>query len=174
MISRAHPLTSTLAEALVEASLDRETLPELGIGRVGAWPTPAVEQKTELFLLRIRYKLTVHARKERLLLAEEAALVALQQGKIVASGEKARLLLNTPAASDLAENTRDRFIDGAREALDDTLNGPISDFVNERTEELAADHDRLRAAAGSFSRVSVEALQPPDVIGLFTLLPSET
>jgi hypothetical protein len=33
------------------------------------------------------------------------------------------------------------------------------------------DHARLRAAAGSASRVTVEAVLPPDVIGLFVLMP---
>ena len=39
--------------------------------------------------------------------------------------------------------------------------------------ELVEDHARLRAAAGSVSRVSVEAVLPPDVIGLFVLMPGE-
>jgi len=43
LLTRTHPLTSTLAEALVEASLDSEAMIGLGIGRVGAWPTKAVE-----------------------------------------------------------------------------------------------------------------------------------
>ena len=42
----------------------------VGIGRVGAWPTPAVEQVTRLLLLRLRHQLTTHARRERLLLVE--------------------------------------------------------------------------------------------------------
>ncbi len=36
LLTRTHPLTSTLADAVVEASLDPETLSGLGIGRVGA------------------------------------------------------------------------------------------------------------------------------------------
>jgi hypothetical protein len=36
-----------------------------------------------------------------------------------------------------------------------------------------ADHARLRTASGSTSRVTVEAVQPPDVIGLFALMPGE-
>ncbi|HCE21782.1 MAG TPA: helicase, partial [Hyphomonas sp.] len=110
LLTRTHPLTATLAESLVEASLDPETLSELGIGRVGAWPTPAVQQMTRLALLRIRFKLTVHARKERLLLAEEAALVALQGTEVLAVGDAARDLLATPAVADLAPVARDRFI----------------------------------------------------------------
>lgn len=173
LLTRTHPLTATLAEALVEASLDPEALSGLGIGRVGAWPTSAVQQVTRVVLLRIRFKLTVHARKERLLLAEEAALVALQGGKIIANGEAARAFLNTPATSDLASSARDRFIGKAKEDLPDLLGGPLAEFVKTRSEELMQDHARLRAAAGSASRVTVEAVLPPDVIGLFVLMPSE-
>lgn len=173
LLTRTHSLTAALAEALVEASLDPETLSGLGIGRVGAWPTPAVESVTRIALLRIRFKLTIHARKERLLLAEDAALVALHDETIIASDDAARALLDTPAASDLAPAARDRFIERARESLPDLIGDPIAAFVHARADELAEDHARLRAAAGSTSRVSVEGIHPPDVIGLFVLLPSE-
>ncbi|ALL13168.1 DEAD/DEAH box helicase [Caulobacter henricii] len=172
LLTRTHPLTASLAESLVEASLDQEALPDLGIGRVGAWPTTAVTNMTRLALLRVRYKLTIHARKERLLLAEEAALVALQGATIVASGEDARALLSTPATADLATIARDRLINTAQEELPKLLEGPLAQFVNQRAAELVEDHARLRAAAGSISRVSVEAVLPPDVIGLFVLMPA--
>lgn len=173
LLTRTHPLTATLAEALVEASLDPESLSGLGIGRVGAWPTTAVKQVTRLALLRIRFKLTVHARKERLLLAEEAALVAVQGARIVAIGEEARELLNAPATADFAPIARDRFIARAKEELPGLLEGPIAEFVRLRAQELMQDHARLRAASGSASRVTVEAVLPPDAIGLFTLMPGE-
>jgi superfamily II DNA or RNA helicase len=173
LLTRTHPLTATLAEALVEASLDADSLAGLGIGRVGAWPTMAVQQITRIALLRIRFKLTVHARKERLLLAEEAALIAIQGRQIVAGGETARELLNSAATADLAPVARDRFIARATEDLPGLLEGPIAEFVRSRAEELMADHARLRAASGSASRVTVEAVLPPDVIGLFALMPGE-
>jgi hypothetical protein len=128
---------------------------------------------TRVALLRIRFKLTVHARKEQLLLAEEAALVAIQGGRIVATGEAAQELLNTPATADLASIARDRFIANAKEDLPGLLSGPIAEFVRSRANELMQDHARLRAAAGSASRVTVEAVLPPDVIGLFVLVPGE-
>ena len=173
LLTRTHPLTSALAESLVEASLDQEALPDLGIGRVGAWPTPAVSALTRLVLLRIRYKLTIHSRKERLLLAEEAALVALKGNSIVATGDDARELLNTPATADLAQIARDRMVDNAKSELPMLTEGPLAGFVKKRAKELVEDHARLRAAAGSASRVSVEAVLPPDVIGMFILMPSE-
>lgn len=173
LLTRTHPLTATLAEALVEASLDREALTGLGIGRVGAWPTSAVERMTRVALLRIRYKLTMRARRERLLLAEEAALVAVEGNRVVASGEAARALLTTPATADLAAQARDRFIAKAKDELPALIDGPLAAFVRSRADELAGDHARLRAAAGSASRVTVEPVQPPDVIGLFVLVPGE-
>jgi superfamily II DNA or RNA helicase len=173
LLTRTHPLTATLAEALVEASLDPDALSGLGIGRVGAWPSSAVEQMTRVSLLRIRFKLTVHARKERLLLAEEAALVAMQGDMIIGSGEAARVLLRTPASADLAPTARDRITRNAMEDLPALLDGPLAEFVRARAEQLMEDHARLRTAAGSAPRVTVEAILPPDVIGLFVLLPSE-
>ncbi|QXI66098.1 RNA polymerase-associated protein RapA (plasmid) [Paracoccus marcusii] len=174
LLSRTHPLTTSLAETLVEASLDPEALTPLGIGRVGAWPTEAVAKVTRVLLLRIRYKLTVHGRRERLLLAEEAALVALQGGQIVATVDDARALLAAPATADLASSTRDRFIARAQDELQAHMSGPLADYVRQRAEALMEDHARLRAAAGTGARVTVEAVIPPDVIGLFTLLPSES
>lgn len=173
LLTRTHPLTAALAESLVEASLDPEALPDLGIGRVGAWPSAAVSAMTRLLLLRIRYKVTVHSRKERLLLAEEASLVAVQGDAVVAAGNDARTLLTTPATADFAEIARDRHIRAAQSALPAMLSGPVKDHVHQRAEALAQDHARLRAADRSASRVSVEAVFPPDVIGLFTLIPGE-
>ncbi|CAM5772381.1 DEAD/DEAH box helicase [Bosea minatitlanensis] len=173
LLTRTHPLTASLAESLVEASLDQEALPDLGIGRVGAWPTAAVSAMTRVALLRVRYKLTIHGRKERLLLAEEAALVALQGQSIVATGDDVRDMLSTPATADFATIARDRMINAAKAELPDLLAGPLAAFVKQRAAELVEDHARLRTAAGSISRVSVEAVLPPDVIGLFVLMPGE-
>jgi len=128
---------------------------------------------TRIALLRIRYKLTVHARRERLLLAEEAALVALDSNTVIASGNEARKLLASPATADLAPVARDRMINAARAALPELLGGSIAEFVRQRAVELEEDHARLRAAAGSASRVTVEPVIPPDVIGLFILVPGE-
>lgn len=173
LLTRMHPLAASLAEALVDASLDPESLTSLGIGRVGAWPTPAVGQVTRLALLRLRFKLTVHARKEGVLLAEEATLVAFQGQQIVGTAESARLILNTSASGDLAPVARDRFISKARDDLSSLLDGPISEYARSRAEQLMADHARLRAASGSAPRVTVEAVLPPDVIGLYVLMPAE-
>ena len=173
LLTRMHPLIATLADALVEASLDPECLSDLGIGRVGAWPMSEVEQVTLTVLLRIRFKLTIHTKKERILLAEEAGLVALHEGTIVASGDDVRQLLNTPAAAGLAPKARDLKVEQLCRHLPELVNGPIAQFARERADELAKDHAKLRDAASGVSRASVKCVHPPDIIGLFVLLPWE-
>ena len=99
--------------------------------------------------------------------------MAIEGVRIVAVGEAARELLNAPAMADLAPVARDRFIAKAKEDLPGLLEGQIAEFVRSRAQELMRDHARLRAASGSASRVTVEAVLPPDVIGLFVLMPGE-
>jgi superfamily II DNA or RNA helicase len=172
LLTRTHPLTECLAEGLLEGALDPLAMPDLKMGRVSAWITAAVPKKTLVALLRLRFKLTVHGRRERLLLAEEAALVALQGDQIVATGETVRAWIGQHAAGDLAPAARDRMIAQAHAALPGLLSGPLSTHARIRAEALLEDHGRLRAALG-VTRVTVDPALPPDVIGLFTLLPAE-
>ena len=174
LIGRAHPLTATLAEALVESALEPGALDAKSVGRLGAWASPSVSAPTQVVLLRLRFKLTVHTQPQRLLLAEEAALVALQNGAIVASGEEARMLLEAPAAYGLSERARDRLLERAHEAVTgELLTGPLTEHSLVRAEALAQDHARLRQAARSAPRVSVEPVLPPDSIALYMLMPAE-
>ena len=171
LLNRTHPITASLAECLVEGSLDKAVAPTLGLGRVGAWPTISVSKKTILMLLRIRFKLTVHSRREQLLLAEEVAIIAIQDGKVFASGDEACEMLKVSATRDIDSYAQDRLTSAAIAKLPDLLNGSIRQFVAEREDELLGDHARLRVAATASPRVSVQAVQPPDVFGLFTLIP---
>jgi hypothetical protein len=54
------------------------------------------------------------------------------------------------------------------------LDGPIAQYAKERGQALAEDHARVRAAASGSSRVTVEPVLPPDVIGLHVLVPGGT
>ncbi len=172
LIGRAHPLTATLAEALVESALEPEASDAARVGRLGAWPSPAVERATSVVLLRLRFKLTVHARTERLLLAEEASLVAIRGGAVAATGEDVRALLDAPAEHDLAPPAKDRVISRAHADLVAALaDGPLADHARARAAALAEDHARVRAAAQGAPRVTVEPVLPPDLIALFVLLP---
>ena len=174
MIGRNHPLPATLAEALLEGALDPGSSPVQPLGRVGAWPTRGVKALTTLLLVRLRHKLTVHARRERLLLAEEAGALAFDANttapKLV--GDAALELLEHAAGGDLASVARDRVLTQARERVSIGYSAAIETHARARAEELARDHARVRAALPGVSRVTVEPVLPVDVIGIFVLVPA--
>lgn len=176
VVTRSHPLPSILAEALLEGALDPANSPLVPLGRAGAWSSRAVKSLTNVVLLRLRFKLVVHGRTERMLLVEEAGTAAFGPDGLVSTGELARALLDQEAATNLAEVARIRLVAAARVRIETLLDGPIADHARERAAALAEDHDRLRRAGADasrfLSRVSVEPVLPADVIGLFVLAPS--
>lgn len=172
-VTRSHPVVATLADALLEGALEDQSPANEKLGRIGAWPTTAVDVLTTVALLRLRFKLTTHGRRERLLLVEEANAIAFDPQHIpMSTGEAARALLEETAASNLSSVARDRLLAQARERIAAAQSTSIADFARERAAALAHDHERVRAAGAQVSRVSVEAVVPADVIGIFVLVPA--
>lgn len=173
VVVRSHPLPATLAEALLEAALDPASSPVPPIGRVGAWPTPAVKAVTTVAVLRLRFKLIIRARRDRLLVVEEAAAVAFEGNATTASatGLEAWALLETNASGNLADTARDRMIQQARTRVAALLDGPIAEYASERAKQLAEDHGRVRASGINVPKVSVEPVLPADVMAIFALIP---
>ena len=174
IIARSHPLPATLAEMLLEGALDPGSSPVPSLGRAGAWPTTAVKTATTVTLLRLRYKLTVRGRNERILLAEEVATLTWDsnQSRIVLAGEAARALLDQSATADLAQVARQRLIGKAIEQMPALLDSSIAAYARERAKTLSDDHARVRVAAAGSARVTVDPVLPPDVIGLYVLVPA--
>lgn len=173
VVVRSHPLPSTLAEALLEAALDPSSSPIPPIGRTGAWPTPAVNAITTLALLRLRFKLVIRARRERLLVVEEAAAIAFEGSATAPSavGLEAWSLLEAKASGNLADSARDRMIEQARNRVASLLDGSIARYSHERAKQLAEDHSRVRVAGINVPKISVEPVLPADVMGVFALVP---
>jgi hypothetical protein len=173
-IARGHPLPATLAEMLLEGALDPGSSTVPSLGRAGVWPTTGVKAVTTVALLRLRYKLTVRDRNERMLLAEEAATLAWDVGKsrIILAGEEARALLDQPATADLAQVARLRLIAKAIEQTRSLLDSSIAAYTRDRAKKLSDDHARVRAAAAGSARVTVDPVTQPDVIGLYVLVPA--
>jgi superfamily II DNA or RNA helicase len=173
VVVRSHALPTILAESLMEGALNAGPAVVPQLGRIGAWPTPAVSAATTVALLRLRYKITVHGRQERLLLVEEAGAIAFhgQHDTPCAEGEEARKLLEVEASGDLVEVARTRLLSQARQRIETALSGAIEEHARKRAQLLSADHARVRTAGINIPRVSVEAVIPADVVGLFVLIP---
>lgn len=175
VVTRNHPIPSTIADMLLESALETTDAPLESLGRTGAWATKAVSELTLVTLLRLRFKLAVHARRQRTLLAEEAALVAFSSSDaITLRDDGAQALMAEEAVIDLPSHRREQFVGQALDRISATLrDGPIKEFAQERAIRLERDHGRLRSAGAAVPRVSVEPVTPVDIIGAYVLLPAD-
>lgn len=181
-VQRSHPLVSVLAETLLERTLGADgsvdlaaTAADLGtLGRAGCWRADHVALRTSVAIVRLRHQLATSraGRKSTELLVEEATALAWTDAAEPAfEGPDALALLTpTPTGDEVLAHVKARFIDQGLsfvEAHRDDLDA----FARRRAEALLADHRRVREAADARGSYSVKAILPPDVIGLFVLLP---
>jgi hypothetical protein len=175
-VQRTHPLISVLAETLLERTLAQngdDAISDPGVlGRVGCWVASGVTNRTTVLLLRIRHQLVSQTKsKATTLLVEEAnALAWVGQGAVALEGPEALALLTPPPVADPPANVRERAINQSLELLNARL-AHLEAFSEQRAQALLADHRRVREAADARGSYSVRALVPPDIIGMFVLLP---
>jgi superfamily II DNA or RNA helicase/Arc/MetJ family transcription regulator len=178
VVVRSHPLPSTLADFLLESALQPNQTTGRSLGRCGVWATASVATQTTVLLLRLRFKLLVHGRQEKLLLVEEAGTLAFTGATDAPLyvGEEAFDLLGSAATENLAAVAQERIVRQALTRIEAMLgnNGPLATYAGQRARVLLADHERVRSATASMPgspRVTVEPVLPPDVLGLYVLIP---
>lgn len=175
MVSRAHPLVATLAEALLEGALDPQSAAVSPLGRAGAWVSDGVTQLTIIALVRIRFKLTARSGgRETLLLAEEATTLAWNPSDAAPgiTGTDAAAMLELPSAAAVPDAVRLRILAAAVTRLEgNAVQAGLAGYARARADALSADHARLREAARMAGEVRVEPVLPIDLIGVFALLP---
>ncbi|MCU1248741.1 MAG: helicase [Edaphobacter sp.] len=178
VVVRSHPLPSTLADFLLESALQPSETTGRSLGRCGVWATEGVETQTTVLLLRLRFKLLVHGRQEKLLLVEEAGTLAFTGAADTPAyiGEEAFDLLRSAATENLAAVAQERILRQALARIGALLedNGPLAAYAAQRAAVLLTDHERVRSATASMPgapRVTVEPVLPPDVLGMYVLIP---
>ena len=172
-LSRTHPYVEGLATHTTDVALDG--LEEAPAKRLGAIRTNAVEKRTTLLLLRLRFHITDSVGRTGALLAEESQLVAFRGApgapEWLADDEVEALLAVTPTASVAPDQQRDAL---ERILLEfDEVLPHLEDVARERALSLAESHDRVRRAvtrsAGAAAKVEPEL--PVDVLGVYVYLP---
>jgi hypothetical protein len=129
---------------------------------------------TTVAILRLRYKLAVRSgRSERLLLAEEAGALAWEGASpdIRFVAEDARALLEREASGDLVDTAKNRLIRQALQRVAAALDQSVAEYARSRAAALAKDHARVRTAAAGNARVAIQPVLPPDVMGVYVLVP---
>lgn len=170
-IHRTHPLVGHLADFIAEQAMSGEDT-DL-VARAGAIYTHAVNSKTTVYLLRLRSRLTIRrARQSREMLAEEALALAVEGNsspRILPKAE-ALQLMQASVSKNMPPDRRNRELETALEGLG-KLQGAFATLAESRSQELLADHRRIREAADARGEYQVKPQLPVDVMGVYVLVP---
>ncbi|MCP4421274.1 MAG: ATP-dependent helicase, partial [Chloroflexi bacterium] len=144
--------------------------------RSGVIRTKAVTQATTLLLLRFRYHIITRRKggEETPLLAEESQVIGFagkgEQPHWLAEEAVEALLQATPDAN-VPPPQAVRLMSRAMTKMD-ALQPALSDIAERRGQELLTAHRRVRTAARQTGvRYTVRPQLPPDVLGMYLLLP---
>jgi superfamily II DNA or RNA helicase len=175
-LGRNHPFVQALARYLFEAALvGHDPRPAR---RVGVIATRSVSEATTLYLLRLRYLLTLPQRAP--LLLEEMQIVGLRDGAPLL-GHDAGLALLAQAQPDanldlatkqrLAQEAIRRWPWGG-DAPDATLRRGLEEAFLARAVALEESHKAIRRSLRLRVReLALDPQMPPDLLGVLVLLP---
>jgi superfamily II DNA or RNA helicase len=170
-VGRNHPLTAALADYLLETALTPgDGAPSAA--RCSVVKTKRVQKRTVLLLLRVRM-LIERTKSATPGLAEEL-VVCGYSGKPsndawLDDTLALELLEHALPDANVAADERTFAVERALEQIAATPER-LNALANARAEVLRAAHQRVRTATGG-GRVSVRAHTPPDVLGVYVLLP---
>ncbi|MCB0014057.1 MAG: hypothetical protein KDE34_19230, partial [Anaerolineales bacterium] len=169
-LHRTHPFVEGLANYVLTAALDGfESSPAR---RCGVMRTTNVTQGTTLLLLRLRFH--IQSQTEGPLLAEAlevAAFTGRPDNPSWLDPEATEALFAAQPAANVSPEQAVRLIEritAARASLEPAL----AELAQARGEALLAAHRRVRQAAQMrLGRQQIEAQLPPDLLGIYLLLP---
>jgi superfamily II DNA or RNA helicase len=172
-LTRTHPFVEGLAGYAMDAALD--PLLDGLARRCGAIRTRAVQQRTTLLLVRLRYHiLTQKGDEETALLAEDCQLLGFIGAPSNAqwlAPEQAEALLDAQPAANITPQQGSDFIQRVIDGFEH-LREPLNEAAVQRGQELLDAHQRVRAATRVKGvRYDVRPHLPPDVLGIYVLLP---
>jgi len=174
-LARTNPIVEGMASWVLDTALDEEGYDEEAIARrCGVIQTQAVAVRTTLLLLRYRYHLYLASRSNRPLLAEEIRTVAFtgsMENPEWLDDNTANTLLEATPSGNLLPSLIAQQLNSLIEGID-RIRPAITQIATERAQSLLEAHTRIRNASRVTGQVSVQAVLPVDVLGLFIYLPT--
>ena len=172
-LDRTHPFVEGLATYVMDTALDPV---EDGVAtRTGAIRTSAVSTLTTLLLVRNRFHIVSgRGDEERTLLAEDVQLLAFEGVPASASwleSSQADELLNAQPTGNIAPGQASGFIQRILDGFEH-VEAHLEDIAHQRGADLLDAHRRVRQATRArYGDLRVEPNLPPDVLGIYVLLP---
>ncbi len=174
-LSRTHPVVEHLAQHTLDTALD--SLTDGIAARCGAVRTTGVDTRTTLLLVRFRFTLTtVEGDQERSQVAEDARVLAFRGSPTSAEWlppDSADTLLALTPDANIGPDQAAGFVQKVTEGWE-ALRPHLDDEARRLRDELLDQHQRVREAARRKGvRFRAEPHVPPDVLGIYVLLPAE-
>ena len=167
LLGRNHPVIATAAEFVFAQALEGN---DSRFARSGAIFTRAVDRRTAVLILRLRYLIEAESQQ----FAEEVVSAAFQGGGdglrwiSPLQSEALRLLRYAEVSANMPQAERQEHVQWALGMLDgDWANGVVA----ERVSALEAVHARLRRAVKG-AKAAVTPHPSPDIIGCYVLVPA--
>jgi len=172
-LNRTHPVVESLANYIMNASLD--PMADAAARRCGVIRTRKVTKRTTVLLARFRYHIiTIRRDIETPLLAEECRLLSFrgspERAEWLNEEESENLLFAEPDAN-INPDQAAGFVAKVNNGFG-FLKEKLGEVAGERAENLLQAHRRVRRAARLKGiRYRVEPHLPPDVLGIYIYLP---
>lgn len=178
LLARTDPHVGSIARYVLDTALDSAMAESVRrpARRAGVIRTDAVEKRTTLLVVRLRFHVELPGTREsRSLVTEDARLLAFEGAPASAhwlSTERAEQLMEAEptgnVAGDQASEALQRILDGL-----DALTAHLDAQAHSAAAELLDAHRRVRGGAGAPRRgLDVRAETPVDVVGVYLLLPA--
>lgn len=171
-VSRSHPLVVSLADYVMEQSLENDG--QL-IHRAAVTPVQSehVSVRTVLYFTRMRHRLTYsYANKTKTIMAEEAVVLVSRHGQpldILPHQEMEWVRALVPMG-DIHPSRAKQMTEAAIQVFQTSANR-VDALANARAAQLLEDHTRVRAAARAAGNVTVDACYPVDLLAVSVLVP---
>ncbi|MCF7805113.1 MAG: DEAD/DEAH box helicase [Candidatus Marinimicrobia bacterium] len=172
-LGRNHPFIEQVCQEIMNEAFD---VNDDAFTRMAVIRTDQVTVKTTLVLLRVRNVISRRKEKDELV-AEEMLLWGyrgdpFERDELTAQGAKS--LLEEIRATENVDIPEQQYF--AKEELEDFDTEKMETILQEltaaRTEVLIDAHDRYHEAVGGGRYVGIEPVLPPDVIGMYILVPT--
>ncbi|MCH3916695.1 MAG: DEAD/DEAH box helicase [Spirochaetia bacterium] len=173
-IHRSHPLVQLLATYFMESILSENSQQALFTGRCSVAETSAVKEVHTLYLVRLRHQVTTQLNTTiRCVMAEEIVLLACKgyTSPQWLEEDSALPLLNHNSEVNLNERLKKTQIEHALAFYHKEKNA-ITEICMRHSGDLLEDNRRVRSAAAGKGQMSVKPCIPPDLLGVYVLLPS--
>jgi len=168
LLGRKHPVVTSLTDAALARALSGD---DPQFARCAAIYTDAVQERTAVLVLRLRYLLEEATQQ----FAEEVVVAPFRRrgdGGLTwvdsLHEEGLRLLREAKPAANMAPPERQQHITWALGMLDGAW---YEGIVSERSHALEASHGRLRSVVKG-KPLKVTAHTPPDILGCYVLVPA--